>query len=92
MAAPLSCAFCHFAWEEREVFCYLPGKLRRELLREHAAIKRCGYPPALVRSHGARELCYIRVFCPPEISAMVSADHEQLDTHQVHSATCCCPA
>ena len=91
MAAPLCCAFCHFAWEEREVFCFLPPKVRQELLREHAAIKRCGYAPKLVKSHGARELLYVKMFCPPEVAALVIADHEQLDMHQVHSASCCCP-
>jgi hypothetical protein len=90
VANPLCCAFCHFKWEEDTVFAYLPETLRRELLAEHAAIKRCGFPPALVKSHGERELVYMRMFCPPEISNMVSSDHEQLDKHQIRSATCCC--
>ncbi len=76
---PACCLKCHFRWEEREVLPYLPPDVQDRLLREHAAIERCGFPKSLVDDHGDRELVPMRRYCPPELVAAVEADHEHLD-------------
>lgn len=77
---PVSCCVrCHFAWEEREVFPYLPVSIRDKLLLEHGALRRLGYPKALVDAHAGREMDHVQAYCPAKLVAIVDADHGFLD-------------
>ena len=57
------CASCHFFWEEANVFPLLPDDIREELERQHAAIRRLGFPPKIVDEHGENELVLMRMAC-----------------------------
>jgi len=72
------CLRCHFAWEERNALPLLPPEIADRLLREHAAIERCGFPKSLLDDHGTRELIQFRRYCP-ELVPQVEADHIHLD-------------
>ena len=73
------CASCHFYWEEENVFPLLPDHIRVQLEREHVAIRRLGFPPALVDQHGDRELELMRIYCTDAVCASVAHDHECLE-------------
>ena len=57
----------------------LPPDVQAQVLREHAAIRRCGFLPRLVRIHGEREVEILRAHCHPELVAVIVADHAQID-------------
>ncbi len=91
--APVSCCVpCHFAWEEREVFPYLPWGLRRLLMREHDALERLGFPQGLVDEHAGREMERFLAYCPAKIVALVDADHGFLCADGPDRPECGCPA
>ena len=93
------CASCHFFWEEANVFPLLPDDVRAELERQHAAIRRLGFPPAIVDSHGRNELILMRQACEEhrangqhdlcaeltKVCAEVSHDHVCLELLRCHA-------
>jgi hypothetical protein len=81
---------CHFDWEEREVFPYLPPSLAEALMREHEAIRRCGFPDGLVRDHARREETVFAGYCPAKLAALVEADHAHLDKPGGGGGCGCC--
>ncbi len=72
------CHDCHFEYEEREAFKYLPQAVARALLGEHQHLRRAGFPPQAVRAHAAREMAWYRRFVPPSIIRKIEADHNAL--------------
>jgi len=76
------CVEGHLRWEEENILHMLPEKERRQILEEHAALRRLGYPPFLVEQHGARELDLMRKHCPEGICKTIENDHKCLGRMQ----------
>lgn len=73
------CIKCHFAFEERELFPYLPEFVRDRLQGEHDWLKRNDYPASSVIIHSQNETSVFRTWCPPELAAQAEADHAHFD-------------
>jgi len=73
------CVQCHFAFEERELFPYLPEEVRAQLQGEHDWLKRNSYPAVSVIRHSKREIALFHQWCPAHLVAQAEADHANFD-------------
>ena len=73
------CAECHFSWEEREIFPYLPIRERDRIRAEHVALLASPEDPAALRSHSMRERkAMVESGVPARLLAALDADHRSL--------------
>ena len=69
------CLECHFAYEEKYAFPYLPPSGRHILRRQHKWLQSMGFPHDAVEEHAQYEMMWFRKYCPPEICDQIEADH-----------------
>lgn len=69
------CLECHFSYEEKHCFPYLPPSARHIIKQEHRRLKKLGYPDREVAIHAEDEMRYFRAYCPPDLVAQIDRDH-----------------
>lgn len=79
------CLECHFAYEEKHCWPYLPPSARHTLKREHQWLKANGFPPDAVREHSQNEMRYFRYYCPANLVAQIDRDHHEYEIGALHS-------
>ncbi len=79
------CLECHFAYEEKYAFPYLPNAVQHRLRREHKRIKARGFRHDEIQLHSEREEQVFRTYCPPEICAQIEQDHDEYTSGQLGS-------
>lgn len=72
------CLECHFGYEEKLAFPYLPEEGRQILREQHAWLAAHGYPPDEVSVHAEYEMEWFRAYNVPQcVIEQIEADHAE---------------
>lgn len=69
------CLPCHFAYEERRVFPFLPPEEQVKWKAEHELLKANKYPEDAVFLHSVQEMAVFSQYCPEWLIKRINADH-----------------